>query len=179
MGRASVTGLVRDAATVADRRVGNDAIAEREVIGSADGCAPFSLRVLRCVRGRSFERLAESDEELLFVLTGHGTLLAEGHAHALAPQIGVRLAPGTRYELDNERLELDGSGARRFLHGGQVRLERSDGVTATSRRTVLVTHARALIGYGSVAQQHDVAVLEPVHVFAAAGEGNGQAAENG
>jgi mannose-6-phosphate isomerase-like protein (cupin superfamily) len=100
-----MSGLVRDAATVADRRVGNDAIAEREVIGSADGCAPFSLRVLRCVRGRSFERLAEGDEELLFVLTGHGTLLAGGHAHALAPQTGVRVAPGTRYELDNERLE--------------------------------------------------------------------------
>jgi mannose-6-phosphate isomerase-like protein (cupin superfamily) len=100
-----VSGLIRDAATAPERRVGNDAVADREVIGSADGCAPFSLRVVRCVRGRSFERRTDADEELLFVLAGHGTLLADGRPHGLAPQTGARVAPWTRYELDNERLE--------------------------------------------------------------------------
>lgn len=100
-----VSGLVRDAAAAPERRAGNDAVAEAEVIGSADGCAPFSLRVLRCVRGRSFERMTERDEELLFVVAGHGALVADGHSHALEPQTGVRVAAGGRYELDNERLD--------------------------------------------------------------------------
>jgi tRNA pseudouridine55 synthase len=82
--------------------------------------------------------------------------------------------------LDNATLELDDDGARRFAHGGEVRLVRGDGATKqTPRATVLVTHANALVGYGCVVQVDDVAVLEPVHVFTQAGEGNGRAAENG
>jgi tRNA pseudouridine55 synthase len=82
--------------------------------------------------------------------------------------------------LDNKRLELDKTGARRFSRGGEVRMARGDGVTdVTSRITVLVTHGGALIGYGCVDRHDDVVVLEPVHVFAPAGEGNGEASENG
>jgi mannose-6-phosphate isomerase-like protein (cupin superfamily) len=40
-------------------------------------------------------------EEVLFVLSGHGSLDLEGAAHALEPESGAYLAPGESYELHN------------------------------------------------------------------------------
>jgi quercetin dioxygenase-like cupin family protein len=97
-----VSGLVRDATEAPERRVGNDAVAVREVIGAADGCEVFSLHVLRAVRGRSFERATGDAEEVLFVLRGAGDLIVDEHHHGLAPETGVALAPGSRYEFAND-----------------------------------------------------------------------------
>lgn len=100
-----MTGIVRDARALPERRVGNDAIAVREVLDASVGCAPFTLRVLRSVRGRSFERVTGSAEELLFVLAGVGDVVIDDRHFALEPETGVRLAPGSRYELHNEAAE--------------------------------------------------------------------------
>jgi mannose-6-phosphate isomerase-like protein (cupin superfamily) len=100
-----VSGLVRDARDAHERRAGNDAMAIREVIGASAGCTPFTLRVLRSVRGRSFERLTGAAEELLFVLAGRGDVIVDERHHALEPQTGVLLGPGSRYELDNSAAE--------------------------------------------------------------------------
>jgi mannose-6-phosphate isomerase-like protein (cupin superfamily) len=105
VGVERVSGLVRDAAAAPERRVGNDAVAVREVIGAAVGCEPFSLRVLRAMRGRSFERTTGDAEEVLFVLRGSGDLIVDDDHYALAPETGVALAPGSRYELQNDSEE--------------------------------------------------------------------------
>jgi len=97
-----MNGLVRDAHDVPERRVGNDATSVREVIDASNGCEPFSLRVLRCVTGRSFERTAGAAEELLFVAAGSGMLFAGEEHLALEPEMGVLLRPGERYELHND-----------------------------------------------------------------------------
>ena len=103
--RDAVTGAVRDASSVPERRVGNDCAAVREVLGEAIGCTPFTLRVLRCVRGRSMQRETGAADELLFVLEGQGTLLTDDGPWDLEPQSGVQLLAGSRYELENERAE--------------------------------------------------------------------------
>jgi len=100
--RDAVTGAVRDASAVPEQRVGNDSAAVREVLGEAVGCTPFTLRVLRCVHGRSMQRETGPADELLFVLEGQGTLIAGGGHHELEPESGVALLAGSRYELDNE-----------------------------------------------------------------------------
>ena len=98
-----MSGLVRDAHAVAEHRVGNDATSVREVIDAADGCEPFTLRVLRAVTGRSMERTTDGAEELLFVVAGNGQLLlGDREHHALEPEMGVLLRPGERYELHND-----------------------------------------------------------------------------
>jgi len=103
--RDAVIGAVRDASSVPERRVGNDSAAVREVLGAAIGCTPFTLRVLRCVRGRSMQRQTGAADELLFVLEGHGTLLADDGRHELEPESGVALLAGSRYELENEHAD--------------------------------------------------------------------------
>jgi hypothetical protein len=53
-----VSGVVRDAADAPERRTGNDSTSVRSVLDAAVGCEAFTLRTLRAVRGRSFERHA-------------------------------------------------------------------------------------------------------------------------
>jgi mannose-6-phosphate isomerase-like protein (cupin superfamily) len=96
------SGLVRDCADAPERRSGNDATAVREVIGSGEGCELFTLRVLRTVAGRSFERSTGETDELLFVVGGGGRLIAGDGEHQLEPEAGALLAGGQRYELDND-----------------------------------------------------------------------------
>lgn len=97
-----MSGVVRDAHDAPERRVGNDAIAVREVIDAHVGCAPFSLSLLRAVRGRSFERRTGLAEELLFVIAGRGQLIIGERTVALDAETGLLLRAGERYELDNE-----------------------------------------------------------------------------
>ena len=103
--RDAVTGVVRDASSVPEERVGNDSVAVREVLGEGIGCTPFTLRVLRCVRGRSMQRETGAADELLFVLEGRGTLIAGDGRHELERESGVALLAGSRYELENERTD--------------------------------------------------------------------------
>ena len=98
----AVTGAVRDASSVAEQRVGNDSASVREVLDEGIGCTPFTLRTLRCVRGRSMQRETGAADELLFVLAGHGALITNDGRHELEPQTGVLLLAGSRYEVDNE-----------------------------------------------------------------------------
>ena len=101
----AASGAVRDASSVPEQRVGNDCAAVREVLGEEVGCTRFTLRVLRCVRGRSMQRETGSADELLFVLAGQGTLIAGDGRHELEPQSGVALLAGSRYEFENERAD--------------------------------------------------------------------------
>jgi mannose-6-phosphate isomerase-like protein (cupin superfamily) len=96
-----VSGVVRDAHDAPERRVGNDAMAVREMIDASVGCAPFSLALLRVVRGRGFERRTGLADELLFVLAGAGELITGERHLALEPESGVMLRSGARYELEN------------------------------------------------------------------------------
>src|SRR5579872_1240949 len=100
-----VSGVVRDARDAPERRTGNDAVAVREVIDASVGCKPFTLRVLRVMRGRSFERNTGAGEELLFALAGRGEAIVDGRHHELEPETGVLLRPGERYELHNDAAE--------------------------------------------------------------------------
>jgi mannose-6-phosphate isomerase-like protein (cupin superfamily) len=100
-GAGAMSGVVRDSSAVAERRRGNDSTAVRSVLDAAVGCEAFTLRTLRAVCGRSFERHAGAAQELLFVLAGRGELICGGRHVELEPQTGVRLEAGARYELDN------------------------------------------------------------------------------
>jgi mannose-6-phosphate isomerase-like protein (cupin superfamily) len=97
-----VSGLVRDAAEVPERRSGNDAVAVRDVLDATNGCDRFTLRVLRAVAGASAERRTDTADELLFVVSGRGRLIAGGHEHELEAETGALLRSGERYELKND-----------------------------------------------------------------------------
>ena len=90
-----------EASTEAERNEG-DTATKRVTIGSDFGCEALEQRVIRFARGRSQPRGGGTREELLFVVSGSGTLLLEGSGHALEPETGALVAPGERYEVEND-----------------------------------------------------------------------------
>jgi mannose-6-phosphate isomerase-like protein (cupin superfamily) len=87
----------------------DDALTWRATLGPHVGCTVLEQNVLELAPGGSAARSAGACEEVLFVLSGRGSLRLDGTEHALEPESGAYLAPGERYELRNggdERLRL-------------------------------------------------------------------------
>jgi mannose-6-phosphate isomerase-like protein (cupin superfamily) len=85
----------------AQPRAGEDDTATTRVtIDSTSGCA-LEQRIVRFRPGRSLPRGDDRREELLFAVSGSGTLVVDGAAHPLGAETVARLAPGSRYEIEN------------------------------------------------------------------------------
>ena len=97
-----MSGVVRDCTEAPERRPASDALAVRAVIDDSVGCAEFSLRLLRAEPGARATGGTGAAEELLFVLSGRGRLIAADGEHDLEPEAGALLREGERYELANE-----------------------------------------------------------------------------
>jgi mannose-6-phosphate isomerase-like protein (cupin superfamily) len=97
-----VSGIVRQASDAPERRSANGATAVREVIDSSNGCELFSLRLLRAVAGRSFERATGEADELLFVVGGAGRLIAADGEHQLDPEAGALVRSGEHFKLETD-----------------------------------------------------------------------------
>jgi mannose-6-phosphate isomerase-like protein (cupin superfamily) len=97
-----MSGLVRDCADAPEQRAASDALTVREVLDDSVGCAEFSLRLLRAELGCAAALDTAAAEELLFVLSGRGRLVAPDGEHELEPEAGALLGVGERYELANE-----------------------------------------------------------------------------
>lgn len=93
---------VTDEAAAEARRVDGDTATTRVTIGPAFGCEALEQRVVRFAPGRSRPQGGGPREELLFAVAGTGTLRLAGSEHALAPETGVFVPPGERYEVEND-----------------------------------------------------------------------------
>jgi mannose-6-phosphate isomerase-like protein (cupin superfamily) len=71
----------------------------RATLGPHVGCTVLEQNVLELAPGGSAPRGTGEREEVLFVLSGRGTLRLGGDEHALEPESGAYLAPGETYEL--------------------------------------------------------------------------------
>ncbi|HEY1777414.1 MAG TPA: cupin domain-containing protein [Solirubrobacteraceae bacterium] len=94
-------GVVRDSEQVPERRIGNDSAAVRDVIDARDDCELFTLRTVRAVSGHSIARETGDCEELLFVVSGRGSIVTAAGEHEVEPQAGLLLGPGDHYEFVN------------------------------------------------------------------------------
>jgi mannose-6-phosphate isomerase-like protein (cupin superfamily) len=77
------------------------ALTSRATLGPHVGCTVLEQSVLELAPGGSAPRATGEREEVLFVLSGHGSLRLGGAEHALEPESGAYLAPGESYELRN------------------------------------------------------------------------------
>jgi mannose-6-phosphate isomerase-like protein (cupin superfamily) len=105
----TATPLVVDAASVTGRPVEDGALIERAALGSHTGASWLELSVLELDAGGSCTRATGGTEEVLFVLSGHGTLCADGQDQALEPESGAYIPAGRPYGLsapDDEDLLL-------------------------------------------------------------------------
>jgi mannose-6-phosphate isomerase-like protein (cupin superfamily) len=96
-----MSGFVIHEAAVESRREEGDTAAEKVTIDERAGCEDLEQRLIRFAPGRSRERTAPEREEVLFVVTGTGTLVLEGAEHPLEPEMGAYVRPGERYVVDN------------------------------------------------------------------------------
>jgi mannose-6-phosphate isomerase-like protein (cupin superfamily) len=96
-----MTGFVVAESDVESSRASGDTAAVRLMIDASSGCERLEQRILRFARGRSQPREEGERQAVLYVVSGRGSLRVDGAAHELEPDMGVYIAPGERYEVEN------------------------------------------------------------------------------
>ncbi len=82
-------------------RAPGDTVLEKTTWDRSNGSAVLEQRVLRFAAGRSRPRLDADRDELLYVVSGSGTLHLEGDEHALEPDTGVYVRAGETWAIAN------------------------------------------------------------------------------
>src|ERR687883_1562256 len=96
----AMNGYVVSEAAVDERRENGDTAGVRTTIDQSAGCERLVQRVIRFAPGRSRPRRLGDRQEVLFVVSGEGTLHVGGEAHALEPLTGVYVTAGEEYEVE-------------------------------------------------------------------------------
>jgi mannose-6-phosphate isomerase-like protein (cupin superfamily) len=100
-----LTRFVVSEQDVAANQPAGDTAETRVTFSDENGCDRLEQRVIRFGRGRSSPRTLNGRQEVLFVVSGAGTLRLDGTEHALGPNTGAFLAAGETYTVENERPE--------------------------------------------------------------------------
>ena len=94
-------GFVIAEAEVESSTEDGDTAAVKVTIDSRSGSERLEQRLIRFAPGRSRPRSLDGVQQVLFVVSGRGTLVLNGHAHELEPDTGAYVAAGESFELDN------------------------------------------------------------------------------
>jgi mannose-6-phosphate isomerase-like protein (cupin superfamily) len=95
------TFVVHEGDLEATRRDG-DTAAEKVVLGLHTGSSHLEQRLVRYAPGRSLPRGHEDRDEILYVISGGGTLELDGEPHPLEPDSGVYVRAGESYVVAND-----------------------------------------------------------------------------
>ena len=98
----AMNGYVVSETTVDERSENGDTARVRTTIDSSAGCERLVQRVIRFAPGRSRPRRVGDRQEVLFVVSGSGSLRMTGEeeTHALEPLTGAYVAAGEEYEVE-------------------------------------------------------------------------------
>jgi len=138
-----VSSQVVDSSAIDPVREDGDTAEIRLTFERSRGCEQLEQRVIGFAGGRSRPRSHEERQEILYVVSGAGTLHLDGEAYPLERDMGVFVAAGERYEVENpgpEQLlvvsvlapEERGPGANRKV---TVRLDEQPELRADEKRT--------------------------------------------
>jgi mannose-6-phosphate isomerase-like protein (cupin superfamily) len=83
-----------------EREAGDTALV-KTTIGSAQGSGRLEQRVIRFRPGRSAERRLAARDDVLYVVSGRGTLVVDGVEHPLAPDTAAFVAAGETAAVRN------------------------------------------------------------------------------
>jgi mannose-6-phosphate isomerase-like protein (cupin superfamily) len=97
---ATAPSVVHPDDVTASREYG-DTTEARVTFDRSTGCELLEQRVIRFRPGRSRERSLDRRQEVLYVVSGRGELELDGERHQLDPEMGVFVAPGEAYAIDN------------------------------------------------------------------------------
>src|SRR5947207_14467388 len=98
---AAVTSFVVDEDDLEGVQRDGDTATVSVAFDAANGCERLEQRVIRFGPGRSAERVLAGRQEVLYIVDGRGRLHVDGHTHELEPNMGVYLAPGDTYVVEN------------------------------------------------------------------------------
>jgi len=85
-------------------RAGNAEL--RGTFDARNGCELLEQHVVRITGGRFEPRALPDKQEVLYVVSGHGTLELEGKRYELEPDTGVFIAAGEQYAVEADELEV-------------------------------------------------------------------------
>lgn len=74
-------------------------------VGRTTGAQAISLRTLDFATGLSPGLRNRAGDEVLYVLTGQGTLWLDGHAYEIAPETGIYIQPQQTFAIENPHAE--------------------------------------------------------------------------
>ncbi len=94
-------GYVTNESAVPGHRDEGDTAETRVAVGASTGCERLEQRVVRFAPGRSSDRSLDSRQEVLYVVSGRGTLRLAGGSHELEPGNGAYVRPGERWSIEN------------------------------------------------------------------------------
>lgn len=92
-------------ADVNGTRSEGDTALEKTTMDRSSGSQLLEQRVLRFATGRSLERGGTGRDELLYVVSGLGTLEVNGAAHELRPDTAAYVRAGERWLVENDCTE--------------------------------------------------------------------------
>jgi mannose-6-phosphate isomerase-like protein (cupin superfamily) len=98
---AAVTSFVVDEDDLEPVREDDDTATVRVAFDAANGCRLLEQRVIRFGPGRSAERKLVRQQEVMYIVEGQGRLHLDRQTHELEPNMGVFLAPGETYAVEN------------------------------------------------------------------------------
>ncbi len=89
-------------ADVDGRQAEGDTVLEKTTMDRSSGSELLEQRILRFAPGRSLERGEEGRDELLYVVSGSGTLEVDGQPHRLEPDTGAYVRSGERWSVEHD-----------------------------------------------------------------------------
>jgi mannose-6-phosphate isomerase-like protein (cupin superfamily) len=95
------TGYVVDERAVAGSSEQGDTASTRVTIDAAAGCDQLEQRIVRFAPGRSRARRSDDRQEVMYVAAGRGRLDVEGTVYELEPDMGLYVAAGEEYSVEN------------------------------------------------------------------------------
>jgi mannose-6-phosphate isomerase-like protein (cupin superfamily) len=96
-----VNGFVTREDAVQPSTANGDTAAVRLTIGPEHGSEHLEQRVIRFAPGRSQEHVLDGRQQVVYVVSGRGTLHVDGRAYDVEPDLGAYIAAGERYVVDN------------------------------------------------------------------------------
>jgi mannose-6-phosphate isomerase-like protein (cupin superfamily) len=96
-----VAGFVISEAAVESTREDGDTADVKLTIGHEQGSEQLEQRVIRFAPGRSKEHVLDGRQEVVYVVSGRGTLTIAGREHELEPDLGAYIAAGERFQVDS------------------------------------------------------------------------------
>jgi len=83
-------------------RAEGDTATRAVAIDTGLGSELLELHIARYDPGRSQPRTLEGVQEVMYAVSGSGTLVVDGESHELEPGTGAYVVAGERYEVDNQ-----------------------------------------------------------------------------